>query len=371
MRGGVVRFVSRIKLTGRFEVNQSTTSTVELREILPEFDASGKSDVRKRKRKGYSRSHLDDDTQAAIREFRKPVFLRNIVETIGILLSIAIAAAAVVGLSIKLPLYDVGLGFHLAICLVAYLVAAVFIARQQRALENKTHDASHGNWNADRVVNNRWANLLAAHPVLSTIDNYWSTHGDHHGSYGSDKDPCRARFERMGLKDLDLSSRTKIALAVLRWLPTYNYTYYQEVGSIELSVWRNTAIWHLVAIGCPTLLALLWAGTPIGQAASLVPVLWVFFWVLPALVVLPVIRSIAESEEHDYERGETEFETTYTNIGFWQRWLFHPANDGFHLIHHMYPTIPTCLHHKVHEVLMKHDEKYRRSLIRTSVLEEI
>lgn len=88
------------------------------------------------------------------------------------------------------------------------------------------------------------------------------------------------------------------------------------------------------------------------------------------LTTLPVLRSIAEAEEHDYTLGDTEFETTFTNRGVLHRWLIHPWNDEFHQIHHQFPSIAQREHRKVHVLLMSLDEAYRRSLHRTGILRQ-
>jgi fatty acid desaturase len=254
---------------------------------------------------------------------------------------------------------------------IGYALAATVIGRQQRGLELMVHDASHGAWHrSNRWLNNALANIIVAYPVLSSVEAYWASHRIHHGQYGSHIDPCRQRFAAMGLPHLDLSTRWKIAMAVVSWLPSYNAAYYKEIGSQELRQWAHFGAWHGIVFIIPAAI-FFWSylgHEPVG-AGALAFLVWVFFWMLPALVFLPVIRSIAESEEHDYDRGQTEFETTYTNNGWLHRLLFHPKKDAFHLIHHMFPNIPERKHQRVHEVLMEHDKKYRAALHREQVLD--
>lgn len=255
--------------------------------------------------------------------------------------------------------------------IVLYPISIVAIARQQRGLELMVHDASHQAWHhKSKVLNNLIANLVVAYPMLMTVEAYWKFHCVHHARYGSELDPCRQRFARIGLGHLDLSTRWKIARAVIRWLPGYNIEYYKEIGSRSMLTWRNLVIWHSAAFVVPTAIVLSFteAGRDFQTAMYVSCGLWLIFWVVPALSALPVIRSVAESEEHDYQRGETEYGTTFTNIGRWHKLLFHPWNDEYHLIHHMFLNMPQRVQHRVHALLMEHDELYRNSLKRSSVL---
>lgn len=257
--------------------------------------------------------------------------------------------------------------------IIGYVVVITVIARQQRVMELMVHDASHGCWHrASKWINDLLADWLIAVPVLSSVKRYWSSHRPHHGAYGGHLDPCRKRFEAMGLGHLDLSTSWKITWAVLRWLPQYNAEYYREIGSLSFAQFGKFVLWHVAVLMAPLAVGfMVFTDMTVVEAFPVAFVFWVLFWMIPSTLSLPVIRSIAESEEHDYDRGDNEYDTTYTNRGFWHRVLFHPANDAYHLIHHMYPNIPMRVHHKVHKYLMQNDPKYRSSLHRTQILQQV
>jgi len=206
---------------------------------------------------------------------------------------------------------------------------------------------------------------------MSRVERYWQSHRVHHGTYGTHEDPCRRRFQEMGTSNVDLSTRWNVIRAVLRWLPQYNMTYYREIGGLSLKQWFSFCAWHSVVFIAPISIGC-WAGGPAEgvSAIAVAIVVWIVFWMIPATAILPVLRSIAETEEHDYDLGETEFETTFTNTGWWHKVLIHPKNDAYHLVHHMFPNIPERVHHKVHKLLMQHDPQYRSSLHRKGVLQK-
>lgn len=328
-------------------------------------------------RRGHKRGLGPDDTpvyvRAWLKEKEETCVVCSVVHAISTIAFIPLLAAAYC-----FGVYMVGALSDSAILIMTaaifgYVLTIVAIARQQRAMENMVHDGSHGNWyRASKKINDQLVDALVAVPVLSSVATYWPFHRDHHGAYGGHDDPCRRRFDAMGIYNIDLSTPWKITVAVLRWLPEYNAEYYREIGSLAGSLIGKFAVWHLVVIILPvTVMAYMTLDVSAITALALGVVAWVAFWMIPFTLPLPVIRSIAEAEEHDYDHADTEFDTTYTNSGFWHRVLLHPAGDAYHLIHHMYPKIPGRIHGDVHKYLMANDPKYRHSLHRTHVLETV
>jgi fatty acid desaturase len=325
----------------------------------------------RRYKRGYDTTHLPAAVQKQLKDAEDGAPLANVVEAILTLASIPLLVALFVWSASHMSGLADSPWLTLALFSVGYLLTATLIARQQRGLELMVHDASHGAWTRSQpLLNNRMADLLVAYPMLSSIEAYWKSHRIHHGSFGSHLDPCRQRFANMGLAHLDLSTKWKIARAVIAWLAPYNKAYYEEIGSLSLRQWARFVIWHTAVFIAPTTVLLSSSyGFDGVSAVSSAFVIWIIFWMIPFIVVLPVSRSIAESEEHDYTQGETEFETTYTNDGWLHRALIHPKNDSYHLVHHMFPNIPERRHRRIHKLLMTHDPRYQAALRRSSVLE--
>ena len=340
------------------------------KDILP-AEIAEKSQPERRYKRGYDTQHLSADVRQILKDAEACHPFARMREALLTVASIpAIGFATVFAV---LSIFNSGLPDTAQIGLSAtlYLLACVFIARQLRGIEIMVHDASHLTWvRSNPNLNHLLADLFVGAPVLSSVKSYWKSHRIHHGQYGSHKDPCRQRFAAMGLGELDLSTNWKITRAVIRWLPGYNAAYYREIGSLSLLQWAMFISWHFFVLVVPlaTLFTLgLGFTLKVGMAMALFG--WVLFWILPAMIFLPVIRSIAESEEHDYEAGGTEFETTFTNDGWMHRLLIHPKNDAYHVIHHLFPNIPESQHHWVHDLLMEHDERYKNALRRGKILE--
>ncbi|MEQ8966054.1 MAG: fatty acid desaturase [Azospirillaceae bacterium] len=247
-------------------------------------------------------------------------------------------------------------GVPAALAVPTGIIVILLIVRQQRALENVVHFGSHLNFSKKRGVNDLFVDSIAAWPMLSDVREYRTFHRDHHGYYGGHDDPCRLRFERIGVSDAKLSTTGRLVIATLRWLPMYIREYYSDVGSRRRQVTIFIA-WHCLATA---LLAMI--------TAPAVAISMSAIWMGVMFVLLPFVRLIAEVREHDYESGATEFDTTYSNLGVWDHLLFHPAGDAWHILHHLYPTIPWWHQRQAHRFLMKRDAEYRHAHRRSSIL---
>lgn len=239
-----------------------------------------------------------------------------------------------------------------AAAFLVLLPAWLLMAREQRVLELLIHNASHRNWSRNRLVNGAASTLLAGVPMCNSIAAYWASHRIHHHEYGSTRDPDRAGFAVLG--PLDFGERR----AAFKWLIRYAIQYYRAIGASP-RVLAAFLAWHGIVYILPlSLLA--------GPAAAVGA--WAALWLFPMLTLLSALRSIAEREEHDYELGSTEFTTTFTNRGRAHRLWFHPWNDHYHLLHHLYPGIPQFNHVAAHRLLMRHDREYRRCRFRLAIL---
>jgi fatty acid desaturase len=250
---------------------------------------------------------------------------------------------------------------HPDLRIAGYIAALILIARQQRALENLVHDASHGNWyRTSASWNDLAANLLVAYPVFHEVREFRDAHQRHHGNFGTAVDPCRNRL-RMRASGKSSPSRWLTIARTLAAAPRSTFTYYSELVYRSPSIFLKAAAWHACILLAPLSLML-----------GLVPALeiWLAFWLAPMVLVLPFIRAIAEAEEHIYdETGRSELMATYTNLGLVQRLLIHPAGDWAHVAHHLHRQVPAWKMHRLHAHLMRWSPEYRSAPQRRSVLE--
>ena len=79
-------------------------------------------------------------------------------------------------------------------------------------------------------------------------------------------------------------------------------------------------------------------------AVSIVTGIWpavLLLWFLPAFTLLPVILRIRSIAEHFGVEGEHELNMSRnTHAPWWERFLLAPHHSGYHLDHHLFPSVP-------------------------------
>lgn len=266
-------------------------------------------------------------------------------------------------LALAAAVYQAAARLHPATAIVLYPLALAGIVRCQRGLENLVHEGSHFNWSrSNHRFNDVLCNLLAATPVFSDVRCYRPSHKLHHFSFGTAEDADLERYQILDVEGLDRRRALPFALGIARRIVTYVIGWWRVIRT-RAQVLTLALVWHATVLVLPLSLIL-----GIGPALGL----WLAFWIVPFHAVLPWQRFIAETAKHQYEGRETVFDATISNVGFFHALLLHPHNDGYHLLHHLFPGIPHHQLRRAHHGLAKLDptgygEALRR---RTHVLEE-
>lgn len=246
-----------------------------------------------------------------------------------------------------------------AASIIPFLLIAVAIARQQRALENLVHSASHFEFSRkNKKLNDFLGNVLAAFPVANIVEDYRKGHFLHHRAYNSELDPCKKRYQALGIKLHDETSASSLFLDICQAYPHYALGFYRAVGS-DIRALSYFAFWHILFAILPLL-----AVTDLPGALSA----WAVVWLVPMIFILPMLRIIGELNEHIYVDGAAEFSSTINNVGWVHELIFHPWQDGYHLVHHLFPGVPNLKLAELHDLLLENDPRYKTSLIRRKFL---
>lgn len=271
----------------------------------------------------------------------------------AILLLLSIAGFSAIG-------YQTFLRTSLVIWLPINLLVFVAIGALLRGQEGLVHAASHGHWHKTAWVNDAAGNALAALPVFSLVQRYRIGHSLHHGRFGSIEDPEFARYERLDLGGVDRSSLSAFAKSACRRLPRYFWDWWSQIQTTP-SVTCLALLWHAGVVLALTVLG-----------GSTLAILWLVYFVGPMLTTLTVIRFVDEAAEHQYQGVNTEFDATNNNIGPVHRWLLHPLNDGWHLVHHLIASVPFWNLKRAHDWLVQVDgDRYGANFpYRVRVLQE-
>ncbi len=240
----------------------------------------------------------------------------------------------------------------------------VIVSRALRGLECLTHEASHYNLARNHTLNDIIGNIFAAVPTFQVVKQFRAGHlSKHHQRFGTSVDPDLRRYDELDIHSIDRSSVTSFARDILRRLPRYVGGWWWNTGSSSLTVLFGLT-WHIAFY--ITLLSIVF-----GVPRALL--LWGTFFVVPFLMVLPFLRLVGEAAEHVYADADADtiFTATVSNVGIIHRLFFHPHGDGFHLIHHLWPSVPHHHLKRAHRELAETDPTiFGKSRQRKSLLEE-
>ncbi len=233
--------------------------------------------------------------------------------------------------------------------------ALFVIGNRQRALGNVLHDLAHRNVSRRAQANDFIARALVAPLLFADFENYRKTHLAHHMHLGD---------------------------------PNLDPDYMQSAGS-QRNCWRETFRANLVK---PSL----WVGTlagdfakPLAQHKLLYIVFWwiglwacigftsgwetadVFLglWLTARATVFFLITLFREMCDHfgRTSGGVFQFSRDITAKGI-LRYIVHPHNNGYHLTHHLLPTVPYYHLPATHQALLKLPVFQQQACICTSYL---
>ena len=212
------------------------------------------------------------------------------------------------------------------------------------------HECSHYAFVSNRRWNETFGNLLSI-ILLYSFQNYRKHHVSHHlytGHYEYDLEFSDTR--KYGFHEpLDGRRFTRH----LKRLITFEYVPYY-IGRTILD--RGESLpWRLLRFA--------YIGGLV--AACAVPGGWpvvLGYMVVPFLTVLPAIGYVSDILDHAglIRRGhDLEKSRNYVVDNPLVHLIFFPRNDSYHLVHHLFPSIPTKIAPQCHEILRQEVPEYR------------
>lgn len=255
----------------------------------------------------------------------------------------------------------------LAVSYWFYPVALIVIGSAQRTFANILHESAHGIFAKNRILNFVGGTILSSYLIFHMFTPYRNSHvGFHHRHFGDPKDDPDYNFHiLLGLYEKSESHARFIlknlilALVGFRTVEYIKYIYHDRILFSDDKVVIRMPISIMAD-------RLLFFGTWIfvlGLVAWLnIWIEFLLFWIIPCFTTYIAIGWCAELAEH-YPLPESEAKRLLMtrNRHGWaiEHFLFGRHNDRFHLVHHIFPTIPFYNLKRAHKVLQK-DEAYRQ-----------
>ena len=248
----------------------------------------------------------------------------------------------------------IALAFALAIYAahpVAYVVAALLIARSQLALSVMMHEGAHRLLARRRWLNDGVAQLLAAGPLWLSLRSYRSGHLKHHRAPMDVYDPVAQVFgmarvprqrARLGLMLLGYASGLGYAVTVFKMLRgDFRAAMPKAAKSPAYVAWELVSM--LASNGLVFALLVL-AGHPW---------LYVGLWLLPSVTLLPLLGQMRAIFEHGGMGPSADQSRNARSMAgpTWQTFLCGPHAVHFHIEHHLYVRVPFYHLASVHQQL--------------------
>ena len=212
------------------------------------------------------------------------------------------------------------------------------IGCRQRALGNILHDASHWSFDANRKRSTILANLLLCWPMWVTMAIYRNEHNRHHRFLG---DPAR---------DPDfIHNETRLSRGwVSVWL--------DQLRSPQMM--RASILGHIVRMDAASLAGVfVWWAAVLGLIAlassANVALVLLALWIAARATVFHAVTSFREISDHVGMRPGSliGFTRNHPFSGVLGE-IFHPHNNGYHLLHHLTPGIPFHAMARAHALLL-------------------
>ena len=223
-------------------------------------------------------------------------------------------------------LFSIGIYFdHWA----AYVILAWPIGLIQFAIgEALAHEASHYNLFRSRRWND-WAEWGLSIPFLFALSDYRHEHRLHHTKIGESEDHLVADYRARGLFNTPLRlawiwlGKPLLGIAGLHYLKSVLFELSNIRSGIKIAFFWAVLIGSCIATG------------NVGNFAWL--------WILPLCWTYPAFLWWSEIRDHFNTKCGTRTDTGWLNV------LTH--NNGYHYVHHKYPSIPWYRLREAHHAL--------------------
>lgn len=225
------------------------------------------------------------------------------------------------------------------------VAALFFIGTRWRALGNIIHECSHGIFVKKASDNVKIGHLLAS-IELSDFDEYCQQHTTHHAHLGDPEFDLDFRERFCFLADRTPSVRKVMTtvLFALTLVPLW-------MRQMRLVFWSKKSPWWSNGIRVCAVLLILG-----GLFHSHTTYHTLVYILAPYFTTYQWMRLFSDCADHIFLYGhENEIDRSRNHIfrsDLLNRLVF-PRNDAYHLLHHLFPTLPTQHYRKMHQKFLE------------------
>lgn len=228
---------------------------------------------------------------------------------------------------------------------LAQFAALFFIGTRWRALGNVIHECSHGIFVEKAADNAKIGHVLACFE-FSDFQEYCKQHPTHHANLGDPEFDLDFRERLCFLADQKPSVRRVMStiLTALMILPLWLKQTRLVFWSKNSPSWSNTL--RMV------LLLLILASVFHTQTMRYT----LLYVLVPYFTTYQWMKLFSDCADHIFLYGnENEVDRSRNHIFRidWLNRLIFPRNDAYHLLHHLFPALPTEHYRKVHQKFLK------------------
>jgi fatty acid desaturase len=228
----------------------------------------------------------------------------------------------------------------------AYFIFAALIASRQHALGVLLHEAVHRRLCKSFWLNDFVGEWLIAWPLQISLYGYRQQHFAHHRDVGHDEDPDLKRMNRLE-KYRFPKSVLEIYVIVLKYI----FGYYaisdlkDAVDELVLPIPRHLQI-KRVTLYLILAMCAVWFNFWVE---------FILYWSIPMVTFLFLYLYIRIVAEHGGlpNKGEIFNITRHVNATWVEKIFLGPRNVGYHLDHHLFPSVPFYNLPKLHAHLLE------------------
>jgi fatty acid desaturase len=204
------------------------------------------------------------------------------------------------------------------------------------------HEASHYNLFRSRHLHHR-LQFLYAWPFMQTMNDYQAEHLAHHKYLMTERDQTSVDYKMYGLAKREPNLFFIWFIKPFTFYPTWHYLRHGN-AALDRANWLPLGLFWIAVGGLFVAL---------GQAQY-----FLLYWIVPLLWVYPILNYWSEIEEH-YNTSDGSRSNLSRVINF----LTH--NEGYHTVHHRYPTIPFYNLPKAHAAFVGDESDISRGFLDT------